>query len=154
MAAELEAVSAQRDALAARVAELEARPSDGSGGAERAVPPTVPPARPEAADSARGNGRAASGPRARRGTRATCGSPDAAKFRFVAGSRLASIAMPPDGRQTGELWLCGKHQEEMTERLGAEVDLDPAGDGDGDGDPFGFRDVGRCQFPVRAGVPV
>ena len=54
--------------------------------------------------------------------------------------------MPPDGRKAGELWLFGEHQEEMKERLGAEVDLDPAGDGGYDFDE-------PCQFPVRAEVP-
>ena len=128
------------------IAALRAKLQIGSDGAVQAGPHQAAASGSGSADSPPADAQAPPEPKARRGARTTCGSPDAGKFRFVAGGRLMRLTMP-DGRQAGELWLCGEHQEEMTERFGAEVDLDPAGDDD----PFAFGEP--CEFPVRAEVP-
>ena len=133
--AELKAVTADRDRLAARVAELTAKPSAAPIASVRPDP------EPQAPDDAHREQEAPPEPKARRGARTTCGGAGTARFRFVAGGQLVSIGMP-DGRKVSELWLCGGHQEELSS---GELELDPAGDGGYDFDK-------PCQFPLRAVV--
>jgi hypothetical protein len=145
MAAELAAVAEDRDALAARVAELEARLSAPPDGSELEDPDADPQTGPEAADWADG---ALPAPSGRRGRRQVCGNPRASKVRLVVEGRPVRVTMP-GGREAGELWLCGEHIEQVTAG-GAEADPVDAGP---DEDSFGFGEVSPCEYPAPAGVP-